>query len=308
MMEGLKSNSNLEKITSKGDFAVTCDFNLTTNVDIDDIKRNANILKSYIDAVNILDNPNASVGISAIAKSVILMQEGIEPILQINVRDRNRIALQSDVLGAGVLGIKNIMCISGDHQIKGDFKQTKNVYDIDSIQFILAIKKIRDEKKLLNNLEIEKSPSIFIGALSGPFNEPLGIRILRLGKKISAGANFIQTLGIFDIDKFSKWMEKVRRKGYHEKVKIFASVIPLQSVEEALELKENFSGIEIPDEIIKRLKDAKEPQKEGIMIAQELIKNLKQISGIAGVHIISKNLNLVPDIIKGAGLIPRPNI
>lgn len=308
-MTELKSKSNLEKILARGEFAVTGELGPPKSANANVIKKNALYLKNNVDAANVTDNQTAIVRVSSLASCVILLQEGLEPVLQMTTRDRNRIALQSDILGASALGIKNILCLSGDHQSLGNHPQAKNVFDIDSMQLIQLVKKMRDEAKFLNGEEMKTPPKLFIGAVSSPFNEPFEIRIPRLAKKIKAGADFIQTQGVFDVEKFSLWMEKVRKLGLHKKTKILAGIIPMKSVGAARYMQKNVSGVIVPDSLIERLKDAQDEAKEGIKIAQDIIKELREIKGVAGVHIMAiKWEKKVPEIVEGAGLLPRPKI
>lgn len=308
-MTELLSNSNLEKILIKGEFAVTGELGPPKSANGNVVRKNAGYLKGFVDAVNLTDNQTAIVRISSLASSAILLQEGLEPIIQMTVRDRNRIALQSDILGAAAIGVKNILCLSGDHQTLGNNPKAKNVFDIDSMQLIQLVKKMRDEKKFINDEEMKTPPEMFIGAVSSPFNEPFAIRIPRLAKKIAAGVDFIQTQGVFDVEKFAVWMEKVRKLGLHEETKILAGVIPVKSVGAAKYMQKNVSGVDVPDSMIKRLKDSQDQAIEGIKIAQDIIKGLREIDGIAGVHVMAIRWEKkVPEIVEGAGLLPRPQI
>jgi methylenetetrahydrofolate reductase (NADPH) len=246
---------------------------------------------------------------SSISASRLLIDEGIEPVMQMVTRDRNRIAIQSDIFGAYALGIKNILCLTGDHQSFGNQPQSANVFDIDSIQLISIVKKMRDEGKILNEIEIQGNPKMFIGAVENPFADPFEYRPIRLAKKIKAGADFIQTQCIYDIKRFTKWMELVRNMGLDEKVFIIAGVTPLKSFEMAKYINDRVSGIKIPDEILERMrKTPKEKQKEeGIKICVETIEQIKNIKGIKGVHIMAIEWeSIVGEIVKQAGLYPRP--
>ena len=308
-MTELKAESNLEKILAKGEFAVTGELGPPKSANGNVIRKNAGLLKGNVDAANLTDNQTAIVRISSLASSAILLHEGLEPILQMTVRDRNRIALQSDILGASAIGVKNILCLSGDHQTLGNHPKSKNVFDIDSMQLIQAVKNMRDDAKFINGEEMKTPPRMYIGAVSSPFNEPLDIRIPRLAKKVAAGADFIQTQGVFDIDIFSKWMEKVRRTGLHEKTKILAGVIPVKSVGAAKYMQKNVSGVEVPDSIIERLNNAQDQATEGVKIAQDIIRKLREIKGIAGVHVMAIRWEkMVHEIVDGAGLLPRPEV
>ncbi|HSW40390.1 MAG TPA: methylenetetrahydrofolate reductase, partial [Acidobacteriota bacterium] len=240
---------------------------------------------------------------------LILKEMGFDPIWQVVCRDRNRIAIQSDILGAAALGINNILCLSGDHQSFGDNPQGKNVYDIDSMQLIQTVRMLRDEGKFISGEEVKGKPALFIGAAENPFGDPFEIRAMRLGKKVKAGCDFIQTQGIYNIEKFSKWMDMVRERGLHEKCAILAGVIPLKSAGMANYMRKSVPGMDVPEELIERLKSVpKEKQaEEGIRICVETIRKVREISGVRGVHIMAIEWEeKVAEIAKAAGLLPRP--
>ncbi len=257
----MKAGSKLEKILSSGGFAVTGELGPPKGTDVSVIERKANLLKGNVDAINITDNQTAIVRMSSIAVGAILHRMGLEPNMQMVVRDRNRIAIQSDIFGAYALGIRNILCLSGDHQKFGNHPTAKNVFDLDSIQLIQTVKRMRDEHKVLGGDEIEGPPQMFIGAAANPFADPFEYRVIRLAKKAAAGADFIQTQCIYDMDKFERFMQMVRDRGLHKKVHILAGVTPLKSVGMAKYMKEKVAGMEVPDEIIDRMK--KRRQGEG---------------------------------------------
>ncbi len=273
------------------------------------IRKKGNLLKGVVDAVNVTDNQTSIVRMSSLSSCLILKEMGFDPIWQLVCRDRNRIAIQSDILGAAALGINNILCLSGDHQSFGDNPKAKNVYDIDSIQLIGTVKMLRDEGKFLGGDEVKGNPVLFIGAAENPFGDPFEIRAMRLGKKVKAGCDFIQTQGIYNIEKFSKWMEMVRDRGLHEKCAILAGVIPLKSAGMASYMKKSVPGMDVPDALIERLKGVpKEKQaEEGTKICVEMIQQLKEIPGVRGVHIMAIEWEQkVAEIAKAAGLSPRP--
>ena len=227
------------------------------------------------------------------------------------VRDRNRIALQSDILGAASFGINNILCLSGDHQSFGDSPQASNVFDLDSMQLVQTVRYMRDEGKFLSGDEIKAPPSMFVGAAANPFGDPFKIRVPRLAKKVASGAEFIQTQCIYNLDKFEKWMEGVRARGLHEEVYILAGITPLRSVGMARYLQKNVPGMDVPDELIERMKgvDKKKQSDEGINIAIESIQRLKEVEGVAGFHVMAIEWEeKVPEIVERSGLYPRPQI
>jgi methylenetetrahydrofolate reductase (NADPH) len=265
----MKTESRLEKVLEKGAFAVTSECGPPRGADPDVIREKGKLLKGVVDAANITDCQTSVVRMSSFASCLILKEMGFDPILQMVTRDRNRIAIQSDILGAAALGINNMLCLSGDHQRFGDHPQAKNVYDIDSIQLIMTVKKMRDEGRFLNDEELTKPPKLFIGAAANPFADPFEIRALRLAKKVAAGVEFIQTQCIFNLDRFAEWMRQVVDMGLHEKVAILAGVTPLKSVGMGKYMKNLVPGMDVPDEVIERLKGVeKEKQSaEGIKIS-----------------------------------------
>ncbi len=308
----MKGGSNLEKILTKGEFAVTGELGPPKGNDVEAVKKKAGMLKGYVDAVNITDNQTAVVRMSSISASAICLQEGLEPVMQMVCRDRNRIAMQSDIFGATALGISNMLCLSGDHQNFGNQANGKNVFDIDSIQLINTVKRLRDEKKLLDSdEEIEGEVKMFIGAAANPFAEPYEYRPYRLKKKVEAGVDFIQTQCIYDMKMFKEWMKVVRDLGLHEKCYILAGVTPLKSGGMTKYMANNVPGIIIPDEIIKRMTSAPkgEGAKEGIKLCCEQIQELREIEGVHGIHLMAIEWeHRAGEIVEQAGLLPRPKV
>ena len=305
----MKTKSNIERLLEKGVFVVTSECGPPRGADPEIIRKKGNLLKGLVDAVNVTDNQTSIVRMSSLSSCLILKDMGFDPIWQVVCRDRNRIAIQSDILGAAALGINNILCLSGDHQSFGDNPKAKNVYDIDSIQLINTVKGLRDDGKFLGGDDVKGKPALFIGAAENPFGDPFEIRAMRLGKKVKAGCDFIQTQGIYNVEKFTKWMEMVRERGLHEKCAILAGVIPLKSAGMARHMKNNVPGMDVPDSMIDRLKAVpKEKQaEEGIKMCVELIQQLKEIKGVRGVHIMAIEWEeKVAEIAKAAGLSPRP--
>ena len=307
----MKTNSKIEKIWDSGGFIVTSECGPPRGADGDVVRRKGEFLRGVVDGVNVTDNQTSVVRMSSLSACVILKGMGLEPILQMVCRDRNRIALQSDILGAAALGINNILCLSGDHQKFGDHPQGKNVYDIDSVQLIQTVCRMRDEGKFLGGDEIKGKPVIFIGAAENPFADPFEIRAARLGKKVKAGCQFIQTQCIYNMEKFSRWMEMVCDRGLHEKCAILAGVTPMKSVGMARYMKNNVPGMDVPDDMIERMKGTpKEKQaEEGIKICVESIEKLKEMPGVRGIHIMAIEWEeKVAEIVKAAGLLPRPEV
>jgi methylenetetrahydrofolate reductase (NADPH) len=307
----MTSDSRLEKILSNGDFAVTSECGPPRGVDPDSVRKKGELLKGSVDVINVTDNQTSVVRMSSFSAGVILKQLGIDPVLQMVTRDRNRIAIQSDILGAAALGINNILCLSGDHQKFGDHPGAKNVYDLDSIHLIQTVKHMRDEGKFLGGDDLTIPPRLFIGAAANPFADPFETRVIRLAKKIAAGVQFIQTQCIFNIDRFKEWMEQVRDRGLHEKVHILGGVTPMKSVGMANYMKKFVPGMDVPDELIARIKGVEKEKRseEGIKIAIETIQQLKEIEGVHGVHIMAIEWEeMVPRIAEQAGLLPRPQV
>jgi methylenetetrahydrofolate reductase (NADPH) len=305
----MKAGSNLEKILQSGRFAVTAEVGPPKGAAASVIQRKGEMLRLCCDAFNVTDNQSAVVRLSSFAGCVLLKQMGLDPVMQITVRDRNRLAIQSDVLGAIALGVRNFLCLSGDHQKLGNHPTAKGVYDLDSIQLIQMLKTMRDERKFQCGEEIDGEASIFIGAVENPFADPFEYRVIRLAKKVGAGADFIQTQAIFDLKKFNSWMEMVRSRGLDKQTHILAGVIPIRSVGMARYMREYVSGIFIPDEIITRMENAKDPREEGIRICLETIEGIKDIEGVCGIHIMAIAWEeVVPRIVEEAGLLPRPAV
>ena len=305
-----KTPSKLEKILASGQLAVTSEVGPPRGSDPEVIIRKAEMIKNHVDAVNVTDNQTSMTRLCSLAACIRLKLMGLEPVLQMVTRDRNRIALQSDILGAASFDIFNILCLSGDHQSFGDCATGQNVHDIDSMQLIQTVRLMRDEGKFLGGDPITRPPQMFVGAAENPFADPYEIRVPRLAKKIAAGVEFIQTQCIYNLDKFEDWMSKARDRGLTEQVYILAGLTPMKSVGMARYMKKRVPGMDVPDEIVKRLADTpKEKQaEEGIKICVESIERLKEVKGVAGFHIMAIEWEeKVPEIVERAGLYPRPS-
>jgi len=306
-----KTPSKLEKILASGNLAVTSECGPPRGSDPEVIIEKANLIKDHVDAINITDNQTSVTRLCSLAACIRLKLMGLEPVLQVVTRDRNRIALQSDILGAASFDIHNMLCLSGDHQSFGDCKTGQNVHDLDSMQLIQLVRKMRDEGKFLGGDDIKRPPRMFVGAAANPFADPFEIRVPRLAKKVAAGAEFIQTQCIYNLDKFEKWMEGVRERGLHEKVHILAGVTPFKSAGMAKYMKNRVPGMDVPDDVVKRMADTpKEKQaEEGINICVESILRLKEVEGVHGFHVMAIEWEeKVPEIVERAGLYPRPEV
>ncbi|HEY64735.1 MAG TPA: methylenetetrahydrofolate reductase [Caldilineae bacterium] len=320
---GYKSGSNLERLIRAGHFVVTAELGPPKGWQREVIERKAELLRGVVDAVNITDNQTAIVRMSSIAAGRILVELGLEPIIQMTCRDRNRLGIQSDLLGAVALGIRNVLCLTGDHQSFGNHPTAKNVFDIDSIQLVQMVARMRDEGLFQCGEEVEGGRvPLFVGAAANPFGDPFEFRPYRLAKKVAAGADFIQTQLVYDIPRFKEYMKRVVDMGLHEKVAILAGVGPLKSTGMARYMRDQVPGMIVADEYVKRMQDAvkgipKEDRKarreawraEGIKICIEQIQQLREIEGVAGVHIMAIEWEeAVRPIVEGAGLLPRPSV
>jgi methylenetetrahydrofolate reductase (NADPH) len=306
----MKAGSHLEKILEKGLFAVTGNLDPPRGNDIGVVKRKGELLKGYVDAVNVTDNQTSIVRMASMAASSLLVQMGIEPVMQMTTRDRNRIAIQSDLFGAMALGIKNMLCLTGDHQTFGNQVDAKNVHDLDSVQLIDCVRTMRDQGTLLGGEEkIDGDIKLLIGAAANPLADPIELHVIRLAKKIRAGADFFQTSCIHDMNRFKEWMKMVRDHGLHKKVHILAGVTPLKSGDMGRSMKKNFPGVNLPDALIERMDKARSPEEEGIKICVEQIEELRAIEGVRGIHIMTLEWEeSVSRITETAGLLPRPRV
>ena len=310
-MSDAMTESRLEKVLRAGQLAVTSECGPPRGSDPEAIREKGKLIKEYVDAVNVTDNQTAMTRMCSLAACVHLRLEGIEPVLQMVTRDRNRVALQSDILGAASFDIPNMLCLSGDHQSFGDCAQGQNVHDLDSMQLVQTVCHMRDEGKFLGGEDIKRPPRMFVGAAANPFADPFEIRVPRLAKKIACGAQFIQTQCIYNLDKFKEWIHEASERGLTEKAFILAGMTPMKSVGMAKYMKNKVPGMDVPDEIIKRLSsvDKSKQAEEGINICVEHIQELKEVPGVAGFHIMAIEWEeKVPEIVERAGLFPRPQL
>lgn len=307
----MKTESRLEKVLASGQFAVTAECGPPKGSDANVLHEKGKHLLNRVDAVNVTDNQTAIVRMSSVAASAILKGLGHEPILQMVTRDRNRIALQSDLFGAYALGIRNVLCLTGDHHSFGNQKQAVGVFDLDSIQLLKTVRDMRDEGKIIGGEDIQVPPKMFIGAAENPFADPVNWRVVRLAKKVAAGADFIQTQSIFNVDRFVEFMKQAFDMGLTEKVYILAGITPLKGVAMAKYMANKVAGMEVPEELINRMAGVpKEKQAdEGIKIAVETIQRVREIPGVAGIHLMAIEWeHKVPEILEAAGLDKRPAV
>jgi methylenetetrahydrofolate reductase (NADPH) len=314
------AGSNLEKVLRAGHFAATGELGPPTSANRDVIEEKARHLKGNVDSVNITDNQTAVVRMSSIAVGAMLLELGIEPNVQMTARDRNRIAIQSDLLGASALGVKNLLCLTGDHQSFGNHPMAKNVFDMDSIGMLMMVKAMGEKGVTQSGDKMDVPPRFFLGAAANPFADPFEFRPYRLAKKVKAGANFIQTQLIYNVPKFAEYMKRAGDLGLLDDVYVLAGVGPIKSSGAARYMASKVPGMDVPDEIVKRMSGAikgipKEQkrerraawQEEGINICVEIIQQVREIPGVAGVHIMAIEWEeAVPTIVEKAGLLPRP--
>ena len=298
-------------VLETGQFAVTGELGPPQSADPEVIRRKAKILRGNVDAFNVTDGQTAVVRMSSWAACMIAKEEGLDPIVQMTCRDRNRIALQMDVLGAAALGINNILCLTGDHIKFGNHPDAKAVFDLDSIQFVKMVKDMRDDRRFQCGDEMAVAPNLFLGAAANPFADPFDFRAVRLAKKVTAGADFIQTQIIYNVARFAEWMKRARDRGLHQKTKILAGVAPIKSAGAARYMKTRVPGMDVPDETIERLRGVPKEQvsREGIKLCVEIINQVRQIEGVAGIHLMAIEWEeAVPEIVEAAGLLPRPRM
>ena len=298
--------SNLQKVLEAGKFSITAEIGPPMSADADNVRQKARELKGIVDAANVTDNQTAIVRMSSIAASCLSEAEGVECVVQMTMRDRNRLAMQSDLLGAWAMGLKNLLVLSGDHQTFGNHPQSKNVFDVDSIQFLQAMKNLQENGVFMGGSKCKYPPGFFLGATINPFADPEELQLIRLEKKIRAGAKFIQTQCIYDLERFEGFMEKARARGLHEQAHILAGIFVNKSLK-SIQMTQLVAGMSVPDEYVKRFEQAENVQAEGVTIAVELIEKLKVIDGIRGIHIMAVGWeDIVPTIVERAGFLPRP--
>lgn len=299
-----KAGTNLEQALNSGRFIVTAELGPPRSANADFLRKKAELLRGKVVAVNITDNARGMARLSSLAGCLILQEAGIEPVLQMSCRDRNRIALQSELMSASALGIGNVLLLTGDHQRFGDDPQAMGVFDLDGISLLGLARRMRDNGELLSGQHISVPPRLLLGAAANPEGEPVDLQVLRLQKKVEAGADFIQTQAVFDLDHFQQWMARVRVLGLHQETKILVGVLLLNSAERARFIREKVPGMRVSEAVVERLAQAENPNEEGKKMGQELIQSLAEVEGVAGVHVMTIAWEeAIPEVLAGAGLL-----
>lgn len=304
----MTAESRLERVLRSGRFAVTAELNPPDSADPHAVYDRALVLASVCDAINATDASGANVHMSSVGMCALLTRAGYEPVMQVSCRDRNRIAIQGDLLGAAAMGVRNVLCLTGDGVQAGDQPEAKPVFDLDSISLLRAARMLRDEGHFLSGRTLETRPPFFLGAAENPFAPPYDVRPLRMAKKIEAGAQFFQTQFCFDMARLREFMAAVRDLGLHEKAFIIVGVGPLRSARAAEWTRTHVPGVVIPDEIVRRLRavPADRQAEEGKRLCIEIIQQVRQVEGVRGVHVMAyRQEELVAEIIETAGLLPR---
>ena len=298
-----KAGTKLEEALNAGRFVVTAELGPPRSANADFLRRKAELLRGKVDAVNITDNARGIARLSSLAGCLVLQEAGIEPVMQMSCRDRNRVALQSDLMSAAALGLGNVLLLTGDHQCYGDDPEAKGVFDLDGISLVALARRMRDNGELLYGQPIPSPPRLLLGAAANPEGEPLDLQVLRLEKKVAAGADFIQTQAVFDIEHFKRWMAEVRRRGLHQETKILVGILLLNSAERAQLLRKHVPGMRISDTLVERFAQADNPREEGKQLGRELIQALAEIEGVAGVHVMTIAWeDAIPEVLAAAGL------
>jgi methylenetetrahydrofolate reductase (NADPH) len=303
-----RPEGRLRSRLESGELAVTAEVRPPRGADSYAIARRAASLAGWVDAINITDNQSSFVRLSSFAGSLIALAAGVEPVMQLTCRDRNRIALQSDLLSAAAMGIPNVLLLTGDHPRFGDHADAKPVFDLDSVQLIWTARTMREQRRLLSGRELDPAPQWFIGAVENPFSPPTDFRAARLGKKVAAGAQFVQTQFVFDVAAFARWMAEVRDLGLHRRCHVLAGVGPIRSLRSLEHMQRNVPGLHIPDEVGARLRGvpADRVEQEGLRLCAELIQQIREIPGVAGVHVMAVGSEEeIPEILGRAGVPPR---
>ncbi|HEX6230392.1 MAG TPA: methylenetetrahydrofolate reductase [Actinomycetota bacterium] len=309
MIAAATPRSGLHRLLLAGEFVVTAELQAADSADPTSVFELADVLRGKVDAVNCTDNSAAHPHLAALASAHLLTDRGLEPVMQLTCRDRNRLGLQADLLGAAALGVRNVVCMTGDDVSAGDHPEAKPIYDIDAVHLIRIARIMRDEGRYLSGRELTTPPAFLIGAVENPFAPPLEFRPMRLGKKIEAGAEFVQTQICFNVDTLRVFMARCGELGLLDRAWILAGVFVPRSARAARYLRDQVPGIDVPDEVIERMEAAPAERQadEGVRIALEIVERVREIAGIGGVHLMSiRNEEAIVRVIEEAGLLPRP--
>jgi 5,10-methylenetetrahydrofolate reductase len=298
------TDSEFERLLSAGTFAVTAEFSPPDSADPAEVSERLAHFRGHVDAINVTDGSGANCHMSSLGVSALLRQAGCEPVMQITCRDRNRIAIQGDILGAAALGIRNLLCLTGDSTVVGDHADAKPVFDLDSMSLLQTARIMRDEGRFLSGRKLTRVPRLFLGGADNPFAPPFEMRPLRLARKIAAGAQFVQTQYCFDLDMLESYMARVRDEGLHERCRILIGVGPIASAKTARWLRSKVPGVHIPDALVARLEGAADPRAEGRRICVEMIQAIRGIRGVAGVHIMAPRQDqFIPELVRESGVL-----
>jgi methylenetetrahydrofolate reductase (NADPH) len=301
---GHSSPGRLERVLRAGAFAVTAEISPPDSADPNEVYERASLFDGYVDAINATDGSGANCHMSSVGMCALLTRRGYAMVLQVSARDRNRIAIQGDVLGAAAMGVYNILCLTGDGVDVGDHPEAKPVFDVDCMSMLSMVRGMRDDGQFLSGRKLSSPPNVFLGAAANPFAPPFDYRPLRLEKKVAAGAQFVQTQYCYDMDMFRSYMAAVREAGTHERVFILAGVGPLASARSAEWIRSNVPGIHIPDSVIRRLKGADDQKEEGVRVCVDMINELREIEGVHGVHIMAfRQEHRVGEIVERSGVL-----
>jgi methylenetetrahydrofolate reductase (NADPH) len=301
---GHSSPGRLERVLRAGAFAVTAEISPPDSADPNDVYERASLFDGYVDAINATDGSGANCHMSSVGMCALLTRRGYAMVLQVSARDRNRIAIQGDVLGAAAMGVYNILCLTGDGVDVGDHPEAKPVFDVDCMSMLSMVRGMRDDGQFLSGRKLSSPPNVFLGAAANPFAPPFDYRPLRLEKKVTAGAQFVQTQYCYDMDMFRNYMAAVRDAGTHERVFILAGVGPLASARSAEWIRSNVPGIHIPDSVIRRLKGADDQKEEGVRLCVDMINELREVDGVHGVHIMAfRQEHRVGEIVERSGVL-----
>ena len=304
VLPGHVSPGRLERVLRAGAFAVTAELDPPDSTDAEEVYKRARIFDGYVDAINSTDGSGANCHMSSVAVCALLTRIGYAPIMQISCRDRNRIAIQGEILGGAAMGVANMLCLTGDDVGAGDHPQSKPVFDLDCMSLLGIAKSMRDEKRFQSGRKLTTAPQVFFGAAANPFGEPTAWRAQRTAKKVAAGADFIQTQYCYDVPMLKRWMQELEDLGVLGKAFILVGVGPLKSAKGAEWIRLKVPGVHIPDAVIKRIAGAQDQAREGKQVCIDILNEVREIKGVAGVHVMAyRQEETVADIIQSSGVL-----